>query len=209
MNKHEKVYILGGGGHAKVVIATLRAAGFTRLQVLDDNELRRGQRVLDVPITGPLTAITKADIPQAIIAIGDNRKRREIAKRFDRVTWLSVVHPTACIDRTATLGPGGVVFAGAIIQPETRIGAHAIINTGATIDHDCRIGDYAHLAPGCHLCGNVELGEGALLGVGSAIIPGKHVGAWTTVGAGAVIVNDLPSGVIAVGNPAQSSRGQA
>jgi sugar O-acyltransferase (sialic acid O-acetyltransferase NeuD family) len=90
-----------------------------------------------------------------------------------------------------------------IIQTGAKLGNHIILNTGSQVDHDCIIGDYVHIGPGVVLCGTVEIGEGAFLGAGSVVIPGKKIGAWSVVGAGAVVINDIPDGSIAVGNPAR------
>lgn len=200
---HDSIIVLGAGGHAKVVISTLRAAGFSIERLLDDDPSRQGVPILGLPVSGPLSDVTKFPGCRAVIAIGDNARRRQVATRFTAVRWAAIVHPTAIIDPTAVIGPGTVVFAGAIIQPDTVIGRHAIINTGATIDHDCRIGDYAHIAPGCHLCGGVTVGESALLGVGSVVIPGKSIGARSVVGAGSVVVHDVLPGIVSAGLPAR------
>lgn len=195
------VVVLGAGGHAKIVIATLREAGFQVVTVLDDDPSKRGASVLGALISGPLSALsTYRDC--AVIAIGENRKRRELAQRFPGREWPVVVHPFAVVDGSAHLGPGTLVCAGGVVQPEARVGSHCIVNTGATIDHDCVLGDYVHVAPGSHLAAGVRLDEGVLLGVGGVVRPGAAVGAWTVVGAGGVVVDDLPAGVTAVGVPA-------
>ena len=197
------VHVLGGGGHAKVVISTLLAAGFEIAAVYDDAEVKWGQTCLGFPIQGPLAALP-TDFPvSAVIALGDNHTRRTIAQRFPTVQWLTVVHPHAWVHTSVVLGAGTVVFAGAVIQPETRIGSHCIINTGASVDHDCRLGDFVHLAPGTHLAGEVEIRDGALLGIGSVVLPGRRIGEWAIVGAGGGVVQDLPERCIAIGVPAR------
>ena len=42
--------VIGGGGHAKVVIATARAAGYEVIGILDEDETKYGNVILDVPI---------------------------------------------------------------------------------------------------------------------------------------------------------------
>ncbi len=197
----EAVAVIGAGGHAKVVISCLRELGVAVAAALDDAPERWGADLLGVPVRGPVRELA-AGFRRGVIAIGDNRTRRRLASDLD-LEWRTVVHPRAWVDPTARLGPGAVVFAGAVVQPEAEIGAHAIVNTGASIDHDCRVGAYAHLGPGSRLCGRVRVGEGALIGAGSAVIPGVTIGAWTVVGAGAAVVRDLPDGAIAVGVPAR------
>lgn len=196
----KRLVLIGAGGHAKVVLAAAKAAGFAVEALYDDDPSRWGGEVLGAPVRGPVSSLEEGT--PAVLAIGSNEARKRLAARH-RFEWQTVVHPMAWIHESVALGPGTVVFAGAVVQPEAKLGAHVIVNTGATVDHDCEIGDYAHLAPGTHLAGNVAVGEGAFLGVGAAAIPGISIGAWTRVGAGGVVVKDLPPHVTAVGVPAK------
>ena len=196
------VLVIGAGGHAKVVIATLRAAGVAVAGVLDDDAAKHGHTILDVPVLGAVERAAEGG-HEAVIAVGHNATRKRIAESLPGVRWATVVHPSAVVHATVQLGEGTVVFAGAVVQPDTRLGAHTIINTAASADHDNMIGDYVHLAPGVRLAGDVTLEEGVFMGIASAALPGVHVGAWTTVGAGGVVTRDLPSGVTAVGVPAR------
>ena len=200
----QDVIVLGAGGHAKVVISTLRAAGYRVVGLYDDDPAKWHTRLAGVEVLGPIDDAASV----AVIGIGHNPTRRAIAERACRVTWLTVVHPAACVDPTVRLGAGTVVFAGAVIQPDALLGDHCIVNTAATVDHDCVLGAFCHIAPGAHLAGSVTLGEGAFLGIGSAVVPGIRIGAWTTVGAGAVVIADLPDRVTAVGVPARIIRQQ-
>lgn len=205
MTKRE-VAIIGAGGQAKVVIDSIRAGGqMTVRGVLDDNPARNGTTVMGVPILGPIdeATIARFDLTHAVIAIGDNRLRCELARRF-RATliWECIVHPRAVISEDVELGEGTVVFAGAVIQPSSVVGRHAIVNTAASVDHDCIVGDFAHLAPGSHLAGGVRIGDGTLIGMGANVLPSLHVGDWATISAGGVVTRDIPAGVTAIGVPA-------
>lgn len=201
-----KVYVYGAGGHAKVVISTLQSAGYTVSAALDDDPQKRDGRVLGVPVLSAALEVESLTGQLAVIGVGDNGVRKAIAERFKNNKWATVVHPKANVHRSVQLGPGTVVFAGAVIQPDTVVGKHSIVNTGATVDHDCVISDYVHVAPGVHLAGGVHLDEGVFLGVGSAVTPGTKIGRWTFVGAGGVVVNDLPRNIEALGVPAKPIR---
>lgn len=197
------VLVIGGGGHAKVVIATLQACGIDIAGVLDDRAAGKdGETLLGVPVIGPVVA-ERVTGTRAVLAIGNNTLRRDLAARLAPAEWVPVIHPHAVVHPMASVGDGSVVFAGAVVQPGARIGAHAIVNTGASLDHDTSLGDYGHLAPGARLAGGVTVHEGAFIGVGACVIPGCSVGAWSTVGAGAAVVRDIPPGVTAVGVPAR------
>ena len=199
-SRYNGVLVVGAGGHGRVVVATLHAAGVAVAGILDDAADR--QVVLGVPVVGPVERLAE-HTGSVVLGIGSNAVRRRLAAAFPDAGWTSAVHPSAVVHPSVVLGPGTVVFAGAIVQPDAVVGAHAILNTAATVDHDGHIGDFAHLAPGVHLAGDVRVGEGAFMGVGSCATPGISIGPWTVVGAGAVVVSDLAGNVTAVGAPAQ------
>ncbi|MFG7942413.1 MULTISPECIES: sugar O-acetyltransferase [Streptomyces] len=52
----------------------------------------------------------------------------------------------------------------------------------------------------------ITIGDNVWLGGGVIVCPGVTIGSDTVVGAGAVVTKDLPSGVLAVGNPARVVR---
>ncbi len=201
----EGVVVLGAGGHSKVAISTLQAAGIHAQAVLDDDPQKWNTEILGVKILGPIDTESLRDFSCGVIAIGENPIRKEVANRI-QLRWITVVHPAAYVHSSVRLGPGTIVFAGAIIQPGTEIGEHVIVNTGATIDHDCSIADFAHVCPGVHLAGGVTVGEGTLLGICSCAIPRIRIGSWSLVGAGSAVVRDLPDGVVAAGIPARTLR---
>ncbi|WP_462325618.1 acetyltransferase [Desulfoplanes sp.] len=198
-----EIYIIGASGHGKVIASTIIAAGFTPAGFFDDNSELHGSTFFGLPVLGGHKEFATLVNPLAIIGIGDGKIRQKIINRYTGGTWHSVVHPSVCMDASATIGQGSVVFAGAVIQPDVTINQHCIINTGATIDHDCMIGDFAHICPGVNLAGNVTVGKGAWVGIGSQIIQGVSIGEGSIIGAGATVINDIPPHVMAVGTPAR------
>jgi sugar O-acyltransferase (sialic acid O-acetyltransferase NeuD family) len=203
----DRIVVVGAGGHAKVVIATVRAAGGDVVAVYDDDQTRWGQQILGVPIQGPISSEEIRSAP-AIIAIGNNRTRQSLAQRL-HPQWVSVCHPNAMVHPSVSLGPGTVVFAGAVIQPDATIGAHSILNTAASVDHDCVVGDFVHIGPGVSVCGGVTLDEGVLLGVGAKVTPNVEIGPWSTVGAGAVCLVGVAGATTVVGVPARAVEADA
>lgn len=196
------VVVVGAGGHAKVVVSTLQAAGFTVASIYDDDPKKQGIEVLGVPVVGRVSSLDPSSA-RGVLAIGDNAIRARLARELGPMEWITVVHPASYVHPTARLGPGTVVFAGAVIQPHVSVASHVIINTGALVDHDCVVEDFVHVAPGVRLTGGVRVQRGAFLGTGSVVIPKRTIGQWTTVGAGGVVTTDLPNGVTAVGVPAR------
>ncbi len=204
--KDREAVVIGAGGHGKVIISLLQELGFKVSMVLDDNPSRWGENILSVPVKGPVEEILRMQDIGAVIGIGNNPTRLEVAKKNHDIHWITAIHPFSWVHPSVKIGEGSVVFAGSVIQPDTVIGKHCIINTGVTIDHDCQIGDGVHIAPGCHLAGNITIEEGSFLGVGVSVIPGCTIGKGTIVGAGATVITDLPEMVVAVGTPARPVR---
>lgn len=204
MSDKESIAIIGAGGHARVVIGTLQAAGLPVEAIFDDNPSVWNTEILGIPVLGAVNRLIDEGYKRAVIAIGDNATRRRLSVQLRGIEWVSVVHPHTWIHPSVQIGAGTVVFAGVVVQPEARIGKHVILNTGATVDHECIVDDYAHVAPGVHLAGRVEIGEGAFVGIGSSVIQCCKVGAWAVIGAGAAVVRDIPDGVTAVGVPARA-----
>lgn len=203
----DKLVVLGAGGHAKVVISALMESGVKIAGILDDDTKKIGKKILGIPVLGKLDLIETGEFSHAIIAIGNNKIRKEIAERYSKIcSWLQVIHPFSYVHPTAKIGEGSVIFAGAVIQPDVIIGNHAIINTGACIDHDCKLSDYVHIGPGVKLAGSVEVNEGSFLGINSSVIPNVNIGKWCVIGAGAVVINNVYDGSTVAGVPARPVR---
>ena len=202
------VLVLGAGGHAKVVISTLQASGRVVDAILDDEVSLLDHEINGVPVVGKVERAHEFRQLEAIIAIGENQRRRELAESLS-LDWTIAVHPSAVVHPMVEISPGSVVLAGAVLQPGATVGPHAIVNTGSTVDHDCSIGSFAHLAPGSHLGGGVRIGDGAFVGIGACVLPNCEVGEWAVLGAGAIAIRSLARLTVAVGVPAKPVREKA
>lgn len=201
MNKH--IAVIGAGGHAGVVIATLLKAGFSVGGVFDDDVTRHGSTVLGHKVLGPPEALRDYGLHKAIVAIGDNQARYAMVQRFPDLEWQTVIDPDADVYSNAQIGPGTILMVRTVIRPNVVIGAHSIINTAAIVGHECVVEDFVHLAGSTHLGGECHIETGAFLGLGVVAIPGTRVGAWSVVGAGAAVTTNVPARVLAVGVPAR------
>lgn len=195
-----KVRLYGAGGHAHVIIDTLKSNGYEITDVFDNapkNSLFASLKVEKIDANFKNFPNTGSPL---IIAIGNNKIRKKIAAVLD-VDYISIEHNSAIVSTSAKIGKGTVIFAGAIVQANSAIGEHVIINSGASVDHDAKIEDYVHIAPQVTLCGDVYIKEGAFIGANSVIIPKITIGKWATVGAGTVVIENVPDYATVVGNP--------
>ena len=54
--------------------------------------------------------------------------------------------------------------------------------------------------------GPISIGDDVWIGGGTVLLAGVRIGSGTVVGAGSVVTRDLPSGVVAAGNPCRVLR---
>jgi sugar O-acyltransferase (sialic acid O-acetyltransferase NeuD family) len=144
-----------------------------------------------------------------LVAIGGGLAsgRLEIFERLEAAGLKpgTAVHPAAYVAKSARVGAGSQILAGAVVGTETTLGRTTIVNTKASVDHECTIGDAVHIAPGATLCGCVRLAEGVFVGAGAVILPRIQVGERAVVGAGAVVTKDVPPRAVVKGIPARVS----
>ncbi len=203
------VIVIGGGGHAKVLISTLLLQNRNVLGFVDVK-----------PSLPPILGVTRLGDDSVVFlhpsdqvrlvngvgSIDSTALRQTVYETFRKrqYTFDTVIHPSAVIAPDVQIDDGVQIMAGVVVQPGSRLGANAIINTGSRIDHDCLIEAHAHVAPGVTLSGNVQIGRGAHIGTGASVIQGVKVGVRSIIGAGAVVIDDVPEGVTVVGVPAKS-----
>ncbi len=207
--KQSTAVLLGGGGHAKVVLEAIMLVDAAAVRtILDADTERWGKRVGGVEIAGGDELLPKlrdkvTHFMVSLGGIGGDRRALlfELGLRNGLVP-LTVVHPRAYVSVGASIGPGTFVAAGAIVGPGVRVGHNVVINTASVIDHDCKVGNNAHIAPTSCLGGAVTVGENAHIGSGAVILEGRNVGAHAVVAAGAVVIKDIRASTTVAGVPA-------
>lgn len=115
--------------------------------------------------------------------------------------FATLIHPTARVPASTTLGKGTILNAGVIVASHTQLGEHVCVNRGATIGHHTRIGNFVTIGPGVNLAGNCCIGTAVYIGIGATIINSLTVGARSVIGAGAVVVQDVPERVLLMSMP--------
>ena len=197
----ESIILIGGSGHARVIIDCVRSSGGHVAGILDDG-LPVGTRILEVPVLGRSADYARFADHRFLIAIGNNAVRRRLAENMN-VRWATVVHPSAVVSPYAAIGEGTVVMPGAVINACAEIGRHCIINTGAVVEHDNILHDYVHLSPKAALGGTVTVGSGSHIGIGACVRNNTAICGGCTVVAGAAVVKDITDPGTYVGVPAK------
>ncbi|MCY9664519.1 acetyltransferase [Paenibacillus alginolyticus] len=200
--------VIGEGGHSKVIREIIRSkSDYKIIAILDDkyDELTVINDIYIGPISSAHLLLNRMNHLKFVIAIGNNEVRKLIVAKLglSKECYISLIHDTAVVSTSASIGDGTVIMAGTIVNADAVIGDHVIINSGAIVEHDSQLGDYVHIAPRATLTGSVIAEAGAMIGAGATIIPGIKVGEWAVIGAGATVISDIPSYSTAVGTPAR------
>jgi len=206
-----KIVILGGGGHARVLIELIRVSGNYKIVGVLDPRLKKGVKVLDVPVLGGdelLNELFNSGVAMACIGVGsirDNSIRRKLYEKVKQIGFSvpSLLHPKAVLSETSKIAEGVQVMVGTIVQVNNFIDENTIINTGAIVEHDCIIGKHVHICPGTIISGGCIIGDSAFIGAGATVIQGIKIGKNTIVAAGSLVVNNVPDGALAKGIPAR------
>lgn len=206
MNKN--VVIIGAGGHAKVIADIIDKSKDIVVGFLDDNKTK-GDIIIkekQYRVIGKIDDCTKIQLKypemEFVIAIGNNKVRKQIAERYENLKFYTAIHPSGQIALDVEIGEGTVIMANTIINTSAKIGKHSIINTGAIIEHDNIIGDYVHISPNATLCGTVEIGELTHVGAGTTIKNNIKICENCILGAGSVVVKNIIHSATYVGVPA-------
>ncbi|MFA9457477.1 acetyltransferase [Halalkalibacter sp. AB-rgal2] len=202
-----KLFIVGHGGHSKVIADVAIQNGYEIVGYVDDKyEIETIENEL---ILGPIASLhkylkTEKDT-KVVIAIGHNAQRQVMMETLalDKSRYATLIHSNSWISPQSEVGHGSVVMANAVIQAGSIIGDHVIINTNAVVEHDSAIGDFVHIAPSATLTGMTTIRTGVQLGASATVLPGKTIGEWAIVGASATVIHDIPMYCTAIGVPAK------
>lgn len=205
----DKIVVIGGGGHAKVLISIVKR--LENFEIIGYTDMQDNGRILGIPYLGnddELTKLVEKGIKKAVFGIGQIKNyeiRRKIVLKVKSLgfNFPPICAPSAIINEGVLLGEGVVVMDGAVINSGTKIGDFSIVNTNASVDHDCEIEEFVHIAPGVTLSGDVHVHRFTLVGTGAAVIQGITIGEGCVIGAGSAVMRNCASNGLYIGSPAK------
>jgi sugar O-acyltransferase (sialic acid O-acetyltransferase NeuD family) len=185
------LFIIGNGGHAKVIREAALLRGFECVNIVQENPAHGGEIGEDEFFRE--RAGREFGLICGVGSAGSLSLRKRILEKYAQFQdrFLTIVHPAASVSREADLGLGVFVGQGAQVAIGAKVGDNVILNTGSIVDHDSVVKSNSHVAPGAVLSGNVELGHSVHIGAGATVIQGIRIASDTVVGAGAVVVKNI------------------
>jgi sugar O-acyltransferase (sialic acid O-acetyltransferase NeuD family) len=107
----------------------------------------------------------------AVCGLGTTHRKRFAEQVSERgIPFATLVHPSARISSSSTLGDGTIVSVGSIIASNTRLGQHTLVNRGDLIGHHTDIGRYVSIGPGANIARSCRIGPSTCIGMGAVVI---------------------------------------
>lgn len=208
----ERIVVIGGGGHASVVIDAIEKGACHQIVGISDTLRKKGELVMGYPVLGNQDILPRLHseglFSAVVVAIGDNYARFKVVTSIEtmlpKVNFPVVIHPTAVIANTAQVQSGTVILANAVVNPRCVIGKGCVLNTGSILEHDGVLDDFGSLAPRAVTGGGVCIGQFSAIGIGATVLESRSIGKHTVIGAGAVVTQDFEDYLLAYGVPAKA-----
>lgn len=205
-----RLIIVGAGGFGREVYCW--AQDVQNLQCewrlwgfIDDNPDALNSYRYPLPIIGSIMGFIPPDDSLLVMAIGTPKVKLGIAQDLESRggKFITLVHPTARLGASSTLGRGCVICPNVTVTSDARIGNFVTANVSATVGHDARIGDGCTISGHADITGHTLLGTGVFVGSHAVIAPGARVGDFATVGAGSVVLKTVRPEDTVFGIPAK------
>jgi len=144
-----------------------------------------------------------------ILGVTRTNVKKKLIETFNSIgaeNFINIINKNTDISSTSKVGNGVVINTMSCISAFSELGNFVFVNRNCSIGHHTTIGEFTTINPGVNIAGNVTIGKNCQIGIGACIIDGITIGDNTVIGAGSVVTNNIPSNVVAYGNPCKIIR---
>lgn len=206
-----RVLVVGAGGFGREVVqwacdawpeADGLIAGFLSDDLTRLNGFRSRRQIL-----GTVKDHWPEEGTAYLLAIGVAYARRTVAEHLRKrgAMFVSLVHPSACVSETSSVGMGSIVCPNAVVSDSSKLGECVLVNYHASLGHEASAGAYAVLSPYATLGGAASIGDDVFLGLHASVGPGVSVGSRSKVSANSCALSPVPPDSLVYGVPGRIS----
>jgi sugar O-acyltransferase (sialic acid O-acetyltransferase NeuD family) len=142
------------------------------------------------------------------IAVGEPSIRLMLSERIlnSQLRLATLIHPEIVIPSSTIIGSGSIICNFSSVSCDVNIGSNVYIHPMTVIGHDVTVGSHSVISSFVDIGGNSKVGENVYLALNVMVKQGVNIDSGTIVGMASVVNSNLPSNVIALGNPARPMR---
>lgn len=207
---NKNLAILGSGDLGQLIAHHSIICGFSLVGFYDDFQIV-GKKIGLGKVLGNTSEIEKdykeGAFQYLMIGIGYKHftKRKEFFELFfsKGISFPNLIHPTAYLDKSATLGFGNFILPGCVLDSNVILENNVLLNTSVTIAHDSTIKSHSFLGPRVALAGKIIIEECCFLGINSTVIDNISISQGATIGGGAVVTRSITEPGVYIGIPAK------
>lgn len=193
MNAKNRIVLIGAGPLGMNVAHIIQKQGKYELAGFIDS--KKGN-VAGIEVLGDdsiLDDLFRRGIRNAFVSIGNSKKRVEYSRVLKQKGFKipALVHPSADIGLSASIGEGSVLFHNVFIGPETEIGDYCIIEAGTFIGHNAKIHDGVLLSARTVIGNSAVINEFATLKLGARCLGKLSIGVGSVVRENRILESDL------------------
>lgn len=203
----DRIVIVGAGGFGREVFQWARHAWPAHVHKIagfvSADPAKLDGHAATLPILGSPDDFEVRPTDGLVLAIGIPQARRQVAERLEArgAHFLTLVHPTAIVADTATIGPGSVICPYAVVSDAARLGRFVLVNYHASLGHDAAAGDFAIFSPYSALAGEALVAEEVFLGMHASVGPRVQVGEGAAISAGSCALKAVDRHTLVFGVP--------
>lgn len=199
----QKIFIIGNGGHAKVLAGLLRRQyplGSVSY-IIQSHENISSDTIFEFDFFENRKKTDKVYNGVGPKPYGNTHVMKITEKYKQNSCMFPNLISNESIIATKIIEDSGIqILCGSIVSEDVKIGRYSVLNHGVIVEHDCEIGDFCHLAPGAIICGGVNIADGCFIGAGAVILPGVIIGKNATISANSKVHINVPPGEVYFGN---------
>ncbi len=210
----DEITILGySGSYLSLIFESLTALNYKgKVNIIINETERRAVAPFETNI--PFAEIFYTELMQApgkgYVFCSNKPSTKNFLHKFYQNIWkincsefADLVHPSSVISTSVTTEFGLQMEPLSIVAPYTKIGFGVNIGRNCSVGHHNILGDFCSIYLGTNIAGHVEIGEGTSIGPGCTVFSKVKIGSNSIIGGGSVVTKDIPSNVLAFGNPCQ------
>jgi sugar O-acyltransferase (sialic acid O-acetyltransferase NeuD family) len=187
-------------------VINLKEKSYEIIAILDDNFEMHGKLMRGVKVEGPLSLASNYTNAYFVLGIGSMKTRlirQEILNKIniEESRFVSIIHPSAVIDRSAKIKNGCIIHPGVCIGNDASIDSFAIIAVNTAIGPYAYIGKFAMITSLVAILSSVKIGKSVFVGSCSCITENVEIGNGSMIGAGTVVSRNIEKGSFFLGNP--------